>query len=175
MPFRNRFASALTSLLLCGMAVTSAPAAAADVAGVFGRGNTHFVVTGGTGYAFDQTYFVLGLGASYYMLDGLNAGLFVESWTGSDPHLYKVTPSVQYVFYQVPTVKPYIGAFYRRTYVQNLPDISSVGGRAGLYIQAGRSAYLGFGGVYESYVDCNKAVYSSCSDTYPEISFTVAF
>jgi hypothetical protein len=29
--------------------------------------------------------------------------------------------------------------------------------------------------VYESYVDCNKAVYRSCSDTYPEISFTVAF
>ena len=156
-------------------AFTSASATAADVAGVFGRGRTHFVATAGTGYAFDQSYFVIGLGATYYLVDGLNVGLFAESWTGADPHLYKLTPSVQYVFYQVPTVKPYLGAFYRRTYVSNLPDISSYGGRAGAYVAAGRRAYIGAGVVYESYVDCNKAVYRSCSDTYPEISFTVAF
>jgi len=29
--------------------------------------------------------------------------------------------------------------------------------------------------VYESYLDCNKSIYRSCSETYPEISFTVAF
>jgi hypothetical protein len=151
------------------------PATAADVAGAFGRGRTHFVVTGGTGYAFDESYFVLGLGVSYYVIDGLNVGLFVESWSGSDPHLYKVTPSAQYVFYQVPVLKPYIGAFYRRTYVDGLPDINSVGGRAGAYLQAGRNAYLGAGVVYESYVDCNTTTYRSCSNTYPELSFTVAF
>jgi hypothetical protein len=151
------------------------PATAADVAGVFTRGRTHFVVTGGSGYAFDQSYFVLGLGVSYYVIDGLNVGLFLESWSGSDPHLYKVTPSVQYVFYQVPVLKPYIGAFYRRTYVEGLSDINSVGGRAGAYLQAGRNAYLGAGAVYESYLDCNQTVYRSCSNTYPELSFTVAF
>ena len=151
------------------------PATAADVAGVFTRGRTHFVLTAGSGYAFDQTYLVLGAGLSYYVLDGLNVGLFLESWSGADPHLYKVTPSAQYVFYQVPVVKPYIGAFYRRTYVDGLPDINSAGGRAGAYVAAGRNAYIGAGAVYESYLDCNKSVYRSCSDTYPEISFTVAF
>jgi hypothetical protein len=165
------------ALVVVAAFVSTPQATAADVgvAGAFGRGRTHFVVTGGTGYAFDESYFVLGLGVSYYVIDGLNVGLFVESWSGSDPHLYKVTPSAQYVFYQVPVLKPYIGAFYRRTYVDGLPDINSVGGRAGVYLQAGRNAYVGAGAVYESYLDCNQSVYSSCSNTYPELSFTVAF
>ena len=150
-------------------------ASAAEVAGAFGKGQMHFVLSGGTGYAFDQSYFVLGAGVSYYVINGLNVGLFVESWSGSDPHMVKVTPSVQYVFYQVPVLKPYVGAFYRRTYVSGLPDINSTGGRAGVYLQAGRNAYVGAGVVYESYMDCNKSVYRSCTSTYPELSFTVAF
>jgi hypothetical protein len=166
----------LISAVLAAVTVSaSGPAAAADVGGAFSKGRTHFVVTGGTGYAFDETYFVAGLGLSYYVADGLNVGLFAESWTGSDPHVYKVTPSVQYVVHQVPVVKPYIGAFYRRTYVENLPDINSAGGRAGAYLQAGRNAYLGAGVVYESYLDCNKTVYRECTSTYPEVSFTIAF
>jgi hypothetical protein len=166
----------LASAVFAAAAVfASSPSAGADVAGAFGKGRTHFVVTGGTGYAFDETYFVAGLGVSHYVIDGLNVGLFLESWTGSDPSVYKVTPSVQYVLYQVPVVKPYIGAFYRRTYVESLPDINSAGGRAGAYLQAGRNAYLGAGVVYESYLDCSKTVYRECTSTYPEVSFTIAF
>jgi len=59
--------------------------------------------------------------------------------------------------------------------VSGLSDINSYGGRAGAYLAARRNAYVGAGVVYESYVDCNKAIYRSCSNTYPEISFTVAF
>lgn len=169
--------SKLTAAAYAAVAVlaTTPPATAADVAGVFGKGSTQLVVTAGNGYAFDQSYFVLGAGVSYYFIDGLNAGLFLESWSGSDPHLYKVTPSVQYVFYQVPVLKPYIGGFYRRTYIEGQPDINSVGGRAGAYVRAGRNAYIGAGAVYESYLDCNTAVYRSCTSTYPELSFTFAF
>ena len=129
----------------------------------------------GTGYAFNESYLVLGLGVSYYLIDGLNVGLSVESWTGSDPKLYKVTPSVQYVFYQIPKLNPYIGAFYRRTYVESLPDIDSAGARAGVYFPVGRNAYFGAGAVYESYIDCKKTVYTSCSDTYPELSVVISF
>ena len=153
----------------------SAPAAAADVAGVFSQGRTHLAVVGGSGYAFDKSYLVLGVGASYYLADGLNIGLYAESWTGSDPSMYKLTPSVQYVFHQVPRVSPYIGVFYRRTYIDNLPNLDSAGGRAGVYIAAGGNAHVSGGVVYESYLDCNKAVYKSCSDTYPEIGITFAF
>lgn len=152
-----------------------APVSAADVAGVFSRGRIHLAVFGGSGYAFDNSYLVLGVGASYYLIDGLNIGINAESWSGSDPAITKITPSVQYVFYQVPRFSPYIGAFYRRTYIENRPDLNSAGGRAGVYIATGRNAFVGVGGVYESYIDCNKAVYSSCTDTYPELSFTFAF
>ncbi len=154
------------------------PATAAEItggaAGVFSKGRTHFVITAGNGYAFDESYLVLGVGVSYYVIDGLNVGLSLESWSGSDPGIFKVTPSVQYVFHQVP-LKPYVGGFYRRAHVDGLPDINSVGARAGIYFTAGRNAYIGVGAVYESYVDCTKTVYRSCSDTYPEVSFTVAF
>jgi hypothetical protein len=153
----------------------NAPATASEVAGVFSKGRTNLVITAGSGYAFNESYLVLGLGVGYYVLDGLNLGLSVESWSGSNPGLYKVTPSVQYVFHQIPKLSPYIGAFYRRTYVDGMSDINSVGGRAGVYLAAGRSAYVGLGAVYESYLDCNQTVYRSCSDTYPEVSFMISF
>jgi hypothetical protein len=164
--------SVIVSATAAGFA---SPASATDVAGVFRQGSTQLVVSGGTGYAFNETYFVLGLGANYYIVDGLNVGLAVEWWTGSSPGAYKLTPSVQYVFHQVPTLKPYVGVFYRRTYIDGLADINSAGGRAGAYLQAGRNTYIGGGVVYERYVNCNESVYRSCGDTYPELSLTFAF
>ena len=152
-----------------------APAAAADVAGVFSKGRTHFSVVAGNGYAFNESYFVLGIGASYYLIDGLDVGLHVETWSGGDPTMTKVTPSVQYVFYQMPRVKPYVGAFYRRAYIENYQDLDSAGGRAGVYFAAGSNTFFGAGAVYESYLDCDKSVYRDCSDTYGEVTLTFAF
>ena len=159
-----------------GMAFTSAaPVSAAGVSGAFSKGRTHFSLTAGNGYAFDENYLVLGVGASYYLIDGLNVGLYVESWSGAEPAIYKVTPSVQYVFYQIPRLAPYIGGFYRHSYIENSQDLNSVGGRAGVYISAGSNTYIGVGAVYESYRDCNQTTFTSCSDAYPEVSITIAF
>ena len=166
--------AAAVAAAACAFALP-AMAQTVGVAGGFSKGKTHLVATAGTGYAFDESYLVLGVGASYYLLDGLNAGLAVEFWTGSDPKLTKITPSVQYVFYQVQTVKPYVGAFYRRTKIDGLDDLDSAGARAGVYIQAGRNMFIGLGGVYESYIDCNETTYRKCDSTYAEISFTFAF
>ena len=152
-----------------------APANAADVAGIFGQGHTRFIVTGGTGYAFGENYFVFGVGGSYFVLDGLSAGLNLEWWSGADPKIFKVSPSLEYVFYQIPSVKPYVGAFYRRSYIDGFNDLNSGGARAGVYIPAGRNAYFGVGMAYESYFNCNKSTYDACTSTYPEISITVAF
>ena len=155
----------------------AAPAVAqsVNVASAFSKGRTHFSVTGGTGYAFDESYFVLGVGANYYVIDGLNVGLHYEWWTGSDPEMTKITPSVNYVFHQMQRVKPYVGAFYRRTSIDGLDDLDSVGGRAGVYLQAGRNAFFGIGAVYESYLDCSSSVYRKCDSTYAEVSLTFAF
>ena len=87
----------------------------------------------------------------------------------------KITPSVQYVLHRMQTVKPYVGAFYRRTDIESLADLDSLGARAGVYVQAGRNLYLGLGAVHESYLDCNKSTYRSCDSTYAEVTFTVAF
>lgn len=39
----------------------------------------------------------------------------------------------------------------------------------------GGGTYLGIGAVYNSYLDCDEDVYSSCTETYPEIVISVAF
>lgn len=164
-----------TTVVVAVLAGFAPFATAQQVAGVFSQGRTHFVVTAGSGSAFDETYLVLGLGVSYYLIDGLSVGLNYENWSGGDPTMYKITPSAQYVFHQVKPVKPYVGAFYRRTSIDGLPDVDSWGGRAGVYLAAGRNLYLGAGLVYESYLDCTKSVYRSCDSTYGEVTFTIAF
>lgn len=157
------------------LAVSSAMAADVGVAGSFSRGRTHFVLTAGSGSAFDESYLVIGVGATYYLLDGLGAGLHLESWTGGDPDMTKLTASLQYVFHPMQAVRPYVGGFFRRTSIDGLADLDSVGARGGAYLGAGRNAYLGVGVVYESYLDCTKSVYRSCDSTYGEVSLTFAF
>jgi hypothetical protein len=141
----------------------------------FGQGRTQLSVFGGGGSAFNQSYFVLGVGANHYVVQGLGLGLNFESWFGETPSIYKLTPSVQYVFTQVPSVQPYVGGFYRRMFIENFSDLDSVGVRGGAYLPVGPDMHLGLGGVYESYLDCNESTYGSCDDLYPEISFTISF
>lgn len=173
MPLITRWLLPFFALL--GSLAQLVPAQAADVAGSFSQGRTRLSVVAGNGSAFNDTYFVVGVGAGYYLVNGLNLGLDVEWWTGGDPGIVKVSPSVQYVFFQVPRVAPYVGAFYRRSYVDDLEDLNSGGGRAGVYIAVGRNTHLGLGMVYEKYFSCEESTYIDCSDTYPEISFTMAF
>lgn len=149
--------------------------AQADVAGMFSKGRTHLSIYGGTGYAFNDSYFVFGASGSYFFANGFNVGLAAEHWSGGNPGISKISPSLQYVFYQPAVVKPYVGIFYRRTYIENLPDLESQGARAGVYFATGKNIFVGVGGVYESYLSCTETVYNSCDDTYSEISLTFAF
>jgi len=171
-------ARSLCIALAAALAILAAPLANAQVsgsAGVFSRGNVHGSVVAGYGSAFNDDYAVFGLGVTYYVMDGLSVGGGIETWRGGDPTMTKLTLSTQYVFYSVPSIKPYVGAFYRRTYITGLDDLNSYGARAGAYFQVGRSAYLGLGGVYEAYSECTESKYRSCSDTYPEVTLTFAF
>jgi hypothetical protein len=174
----NKKLATLALVLLCAATLAGMQPAAAQSVGAgaaFSKGRTHLVISGGTGYAFDDTYFVIGAGASYYVIDGLSVGLGLEYWSSGSPTMYKVTPSVTYVFYKVPTVKPYVGAFYRRAYIDGLPDLNSAGGRAGAYVEAGRNTYVSLGAVYETYLDCKTSIYRKCENTYLELGVTFAF
>jgi hypothetical protein len=184
--FRNRSANRayggtlnkILSALLLASALGSAPAFAADAdsdAGLFAKGNKQFTVLGGAGSSFDESYFVLGIGAGYYVADGWNVELQLESWMDGDPGIFKVTASTTYVFHQLKRVSPYVGAFYRYTDIEDRDSLNSAGGRAGVYLAMGRSGYAGFGMVYESYMDCNTRLYVSCDTTYPEVSIAFSF
>lgn len=117
---------------------------------------------------------MLGIGASYFVLDGLSLGLNLETWTSGDPSLNKVTTSVQYTFFQQ-RLKPYVGAFYKRVYIEGLPDLDAYGGRTGLYFPASHNLYLSGGVVYENYRQCGKALLNDCSDVYPEFGIAFTF
>ena len=142
---------------------------------MFAQEQTHYLLEVGSGYAFNNNYLILGAGVTHYVLDGLGVGLSYENWSGGGPGINKISPSVQYVFYQASSVQPFVGGFYRHASIAGLPAINSVGVRAGVYIPSGPDSAIGVGLVQESYLNCETAVYASCSETYPEISFTFGF
>jgi hypothetical protein len=174
---RVRRASLAAALLVLAVSLPQSGSAEAGAgAGTsFGEGRVQLQLFGGGGSAFSQTYFVLGAGAKYYVLPGLGLGLNFESWLGNTPRIYKLTPNVQYVFTQVPSVNPYVGVFFRHTFIEKLSDLNSAGARAGAYLPMGRNVHVGLGGVYERYLDCSESTYRSCSDFYPEISVSISF
>lgn len=144
-------------------------------AGHFSKGNVKTSIAIGGGHSFDDDYFVIGAGVGYYVVDGLEAGLGVDAWLGGDRDIYSVSPELRYVFYDVPKAKPYTGVYYRRTFIEGLDDLDAIGLRGGLYLMRGSGTYLAIGAVYNSYLDCNENVYSTCSEIYPEIVISVVF
>ena len=162
--------SVLALLLIC----TALPA---DAAGrdPFAGGSMRLSVVVGNGYAFDDSYLIVGAGFGYFLADGLELGLDGEFWTSGDPGITKISPAIRYVVPTGGSVRPYIGAYYRRTMIENYRDLNSTGGRAGIYVLSGQGSYFGAGVVYEKYLSCSETVYRSCSDTYPEIIFAIAF
>ena len=148
---------------------------AGEAAGPFEQGNLQGSVAVGTGYAFSQDYWILGIGAGYYVLNGLLVGARVDAWLGNSPSIWQLTPEVRYVFNMSPKLKPYLGAYYSRTFYEGFSDRDALGARAGVYVPLGASVFLGGGIAYEQILNCDESVYRNCSRTYPELSFTFAF
>jgi len=142
-------------------------------AGPFDKGAKRGTVLLGSGRAFGDNYTILGLGFGYYVINGLELGIDVESWMGGTPAINQLSPSIRYVLRNNSSISPYLGAFYRRTYIKNLNDLDATGYRLGAYFNTSPNIYLGAGAVFINYRDCSTSIYSSCSDTYPE--FTLAF
>ncbi len=138
----------------------------------FRQGAQTVSVIAGAGSAFNDDYIILGVGYGYYVLKGLELGIDAQFWLSGDPSINKLSPQIKYVFTQPKTVKPYVGAFYRRTYTDGLDDLDSIGYRAGLNIMGQGNFYFGVGAVYEEYRDCSETIFSDCSSTYPEILFS---
>jgi hypothetical protein len=141
----------------------------------FAAGNARLSVSLGGATAFDQNYSIFGIGGGYFVADGVEVGLDVEEWSGNSPRIEQVSPQVRFVLVRGGTVQPYAGAFYRRTMIQGHPGHDTIGGRAGVFFLTGRNAYLGAGLAQEVHLNCDRTVYSSCQEIYPELLFAVIF
>jgi hypothetical protein len=146
-------------------------------AGPFSRGSVRLSLLIGTGSSINDTYLILGAGAGYYLLDGLELGLDYEAWILAEPVMNRLSPGLRYVFHMVPVIKPYIGGFYRHTFVGNdIEDWDSLGARGGIYyVPPNGGLYVGGGAVYEHLLGCTNSTFVDCDDVYPEIFVGVSF
>lgn len=143
-------------------------------AGVAAAGNTRLTVLVGTGSTGTDQYLILGAGVGRFIVDGLEVGLDYEAWLFGEPTLHRLSPELRYVLYFVPKIQPYVGAFYRHTFINNYDDLDSVGARAGVIFTPGRLV-LGAGAVYERQLSCEDGQVLDCDDVYPEVTIGVVF
>jgi len=136
----------------------------------------HGSFTAGWGRTFGQDYLMIGAGLGRYIRNGLELGVWYEAWLGNDPSVSKLTPEIRMLLVRKPRIlTPYVGAFYRRTFIgSDIEDLNSLGARAGVYKGKGRT-FLGFGGVWEKYLNCDESTYEDCTTFYPEGSVGVSF
>lgn len=147
-------------------------------AGMFSKGKKRVSVVAGYASSFGNDYLLLGVGVGYFLANGLDVGVDFEGWLLGDPSLYKLSPRIDYVMWRMARIKPYAGAFYRYNFVGGgHSDLSSVGGRAGLFYKGYRGGMAGAGGVWERYLDCENKGYSAdnCNVFYPEIFVAMSF
>lgn len=161
-----------SSITLAALILTCNLSFAADP---FSQGSKRGSLILGAGESFDESYVIFGIGAGYYVLDGLEIGLNWQTWLGGDPTINQLTPEITYVFHNTANINPYVGALYRKTWISGFDDLSAYGGRAGVYFPTGPRVYIGLGGVYLKYTGCSESEYRDCSEFYPEVVFSIQF
>jgi hypothetical protein len=144
-----------------------------SAAGPFAQGRKRGGIYGGAGSTLGQTYGIIGGGLGYFVADGLEVGADFEGWVFQSPTIWKLSPQLRYTVWQLGALKPYVGAFYRWTWVSgnNFDDYTSWGGRAGAFYSKGRG-FAGVGVVYERF---NEDLGNDSDVWYPEFSFSIMF
>ena len=113
----------------------------------------------------------IGGGIGYFVVKGLELG--VDGFVGiqDDTTIGALGPAVRYIVWQVPSVHPYIGTFYRHWFIgDGLEDRDSVGARAGI-VTSQKPFYLSAGVAYEQFLACEE----NCSFITPEIAMGISF
>lgn len=141
----------------------------------FDRGHFTISVAGGTQRALGYNYFGVGAGVGYYVLDGLEVGLFALHEFGNGPSLNQVRPSLTYVAQPLvgswPLV-PYIGGFYKHWFIgEPFFDVDTFGVRAGV-MYVNHRVVVGLGFAFEHVLSTCQV---DCDDAYPDVSVGFTF
>jgi hypothetical protein len=158
------------TVLLCGLVLLLGAPPPDVAAGAFDEGSLTAIISICCGRFFNDDYLIIGGGIGFYLVDGVELGVDLNAWTGGDPSIHEITPKVTYVYDNPSHVKPYLGAFYNRTYIDGFEDRNAIGYRAGMYIPQGDRLLIGIGIVYTELQDCSESIYISCSESYSELS-----
>ncbi len=120
-----------------------------------------------------ESYTILGISGSYFVVDDLAVGFGYRHWFGS-PSVDEVTLPVTYFLPLDSTIRPYAGLFYRRVFMGGGYDDDNVyGGRAGVTVRLSPRSYMGAGWVQEYRDGCSDR--NDCSSGYPEVVFSFSF
>lgn len=142
----------------------------------FDRGRWGFSAALGTQTAFGHSYFSAGAGVGYFVLDGLEIGLFGVHEFGDDPSISELSPSVQYIAQPLANswpVIPYAAGFYNHWFLgSGFSDLDTVGARGGIVRLQGR-AIVGLGVAYEHIV--SSTCRTDCDLVYPDITLGFTF
>ena len=126
------------------------------------------------GRSGSENYYILGVSADYYVYDNLALGLGYRGWFGGTPLIHQATVPLTYYIPTGSKFRPYVGAFYRYTYLSDsaYESYSSAGGRIGLAILF-EHGYGGLGWVQEYRLDADSL--SDTSSGYPELVIGFSF
>ncbi len=143
----------------------------------FASGNANIGITAGSGsvsYSRNvENYYILGVNADFFVVENLAVGLGYRGWFGGDPIINQGTIPVTYYIPTNSAFRPYVGAFYRYTFVDgDYDNYSSAGARAGLAITF-KGGYFGFGWAQEYYLDADNL--SDDTSGYPEMVVGFSF
>jgi hypothetical protein len=141
----------------------------------FDRGAMAISLGAGTQDAFGYSYFGVGAGLGYYVVDGLEVGMFALHGFGDGPSLNQVRPTLTYVAQPLvgswPLI-PYIGGFYKHWFVGSpYEDVDTTGLRAGVFYLNGR-ILIGLGLAFEHVL---SACDVDCDSVYPDVSIGFTF
>ncbi len=141
-------------------------------ADVYQKGTASMALTVGGGTAYNNSYTIVGVGANYFVLEGLSIGLGYRGWFGPTPTLNEIDVPVTYYVPLRSNLRPYGGAFYRYTFVGgDYSNFNTYGVRAGLSFVKG-NGYIAAGWVQEWYGEEGSNV---GTNGYPEITAGISF
>jgi len=119
-----------------------------------------------------KNYDVAGLNINYFIFDGLGLGVEYENWMNDKPRIEKIGLSTTYFIPISEPVRPYIGAMYKRMFVDSVYDMDTYGYRAGISFSSDQ-ANIALGWSEERLSSCQDN--QSCTNGFAEVIISISF